>query len=341
MTWTGLSQLLQNLFGVNDGFNLEYQDPENDMIVLGSSEEWEECLRIGQSYASVEKPLRLYLRKSKAARSERCHRGLNSSAQSIFEASHFYNSGESPEPTFLQNVQNAVPKLIENLLPTNWHTFPKKETLPDWLQPAVNVNYDQGEYEVDVNIGAFGTVLSKKALELMDRREYEKALELLNDAVKVQPTPEKYYNMACCLALMGRRDEAFEALDQSVKLGYSNIEHLYNDTDLDSLKKDGRFEDLVARITSSLPNEVPSAPEVVPEPVVTEVINVEPKQEVEPESPKTIPKDVEVVVENPEKFYFREQLDRLHEMGFFEDSISIELLRKHNGRVAEVIENLF
>lgn len=52
------------------------------------------------------------------------------------------------------------------------------------------------------------------------------------------------YNVACVHALKGRVDEAFTWLDKAAERGFSDVDLLGKDTDLDALRKDARFEKL-------------------------------------------------------------------------------------------------
>lgn len=50
------------------------------------------------------------------------------------------------------------------------------------------------------------------------------------------------YNAACCYALLGKSDEAFAWLGQSIDAGWRDVEHLRADTDFQSLHADPRCE---------------------------------------------------------------------------------------------------
>lgn len=62
--------------------------------------------------------------------------------------------------------------------------------------------------------------------------------------------PEARYNLACSLALCGRPDEAFAALEHAVDLGYTDVDHLQHDEDLRSLRSSPRWAALVERLTA-------------------------------------------------------------------------------------------
>ncbi len=67
----------------------------------------------------------------------------------------------------------------------------------------------------------------------------------------VQLAPENstvHYNLACSLSLLGRPNEAIQALERAVELGYDDAEHLLRDEDLASLRGESRFNDVVRRL---------------------------------------------------------------------------------------------
>ena len=64
----------------------------------------------------------------------------------------------------------------------------------------------------------------------------------------VPENPTVHYNLACSLALLGRRDSALDALERAIQLGYDDGEHLLEDEDLASLRDEARFHELVMRL---------------------------------------------------------------------------------------------
>ena len=77
-------------------------------------------------------------------------------------------------------------------------------------------------------------------------RRYQKFEEACREAIamKMEP-PVWYYNLACALAVQGKRDEAFDALEQAVVAGYNAVEHAKLDSDLDTISDDPRFAELI------------------------------------------------------------------------------------------------
>jgi predicted Zn-dependent protease len=63
--------------------------------------------------------------------------------------------------------------------------------------------------------------------------------------------PVVWYNLACSLALANRPDDAFDALNRAVELGYNDYDGMKKDTDLASLHGDPRFESILEWIYSA------------------------------------------------------------------------------------------
>ena len=76
---------------------------------------------------------------------------------------------------------------------------------------------------------------------------YEAGLEIDRELARVCPAdPLSWYNLGCSLALVGRKDEAFDALSKAVEMGYDDYDWMRRDQDLSSLWDDPRFESLLS-----------------------------------------------------------------------------------------------
>lgn len=63
---------------------------------------------------------------------------------------------------------------------------------------------------------------------------------------KLQPTnPKTHYNLACSLATTGKSLQAMDSLQRAIELGYNDPDWMAKDPDLDPLKTDPTFSDLV------------------------------------------------------------------------------------------------
>ena len=65
-----------------------------------------------------------------------------------------------------------------------------------------------------------------------------------------------YYDQACCYALVGQKKQALVALEQSVQLGYKDYNNMVNDNDLVSLRKDKKYQALLAQVNDRQPLSV-------------------------------------------------------------------------------------
>ena len=59
-----------------------------------------------------------------------------------------------------------------------------------------------------------------------------------------------HYNLACSLCLLERPDEALDALERSVELGYDDASHLLADEDLSNLRDEPRFIEVIRKLSA-------------------------------------------------------------------------------------------
>ncbi|HET7498144.1 MAG TPA: M56 family metallopeptidase [Candidatus Eisenbacteria bacterium] len=78
---------------------------------------------------------------------------------------------------------------------------------------------------------------------------YERALDL------GYQSPTVMYNLACCAARSGDVDQAFQWLDRADKAGFEIGEHVGSDSDLDALRGDRRYDDLLERWDQKMAKE--------------------------------------------------------------------------------------
>ncbi|MFT5049901.1 MAG: tetratricopeptide (TPR) repeat protein [Chlamydiales bacterium] len=60
--------------------------------------------------------------------------------------------------------------------------------------------------------------------------------------------PTVLYNLACSLSLLSRTDDALDALECAIDVGYDDASFMLGDRDLDNVKHTERFQGLVAQL---------------------------------------------------------------------------------------------
>lgn len=91
----------------------------------------------------------------------------------------------------------------------------------------------------------------KKAIEKIglvyaSQGNYKKSLHYFNNLVLLEPENAKlYYNIACILSIQNRVQDSIEALQIAVLKGYQNIEQIEKDEDLNNIRTDKRYKDLI------------------------------------------------------------------------------------------------
>jgi tetratricopeptide (TPR) repeat protein len=71
-------------------------------------------------------------------------------------------------------------------------------------------------------------------------------LEIDRRLVRLRPKdPLAHYNLACSYALLKRTDPALKALRRAIELGYRDFRYMSQDHDLDSIRHDPRYRQLL------------------------------------------------------------------------------------------------
>lgn len=152
--------------------------------------------------------------------------------------------------SFRSQQKNIENKLLTDLLCHVSYSIPVKLDPPmlkklDRLGDEFMANSLRYEVDRRDNVPAMfelGTVLTRL-------RRFQEGLEIDRRLVRLQPDqPVLRYNLACSLALVEMNDEAVSELTKAIDLGYDDVDHMLKDRDLEILRRDERFADLVRRL---------------------------------------------------------------------------------------------
>src|SRR5438876_7041971 len=110
--------------------------------------------------------------------------------------------------------------------------------------------------QLDFELDFFGRVLERRpdyvdVLRVMGNNltlkgRYAQGLQIDKRLVQLRPNdPLAHYNLACSYALLKRPDQAIKMLRRAVELGYRDFRYMREDRDLDSIRHDPRFRQLL------------------------------------------------------------------------------------------------
>jgi tetratricopeptide (TPR) repeat protein len=128
------------------------------------------------------------------------------------------------------------------------HDGPKPAAHP----PARPTDQSQLDFELEF----FAGVLTRNAdyvdvLRIMGnlltlRGRLAEGLEIDKRLVRLRPRDAlAHYNLACSFALLKRPDQSLKTLRRAVELGYRDFRYMREDHDLDSIRHDPRFRQLL------------------------------------------------------------------------------------------------
>lgn len=78
-----------------------------------------------------------------------------------------------------------------------------------------------------------------KSLNLL--KKYKESAGYYEEALKVNPQGNEYYNLGCVYALVGDKDKAFSNLNKAIENGFAYKRQFENDADLVSIRSDERW----------------------------------------------------------------------------------------------------
>jgi tetratricopeptide (TPR) repeat protein len=112
------------------------------------------------------------------------------------------------------------------------------------------------ESQLDFEIEFFGSILERlpdfvDVLRVMGNNltlkgRYAQGLQIDKRLIQLRPSdPLAHYNLACSYALLKRPDQSLKTLRRAVELGYRDFRFMREDRDLDAIRHDPRFRQLL------------------------------------------------------------------------------------------------
>jgi len=92
----------------------------------------------------------------------------------------------------------------------------------------------------------FVDVLRVQGNNLTLKGRYAEGLQIDKRLIELRPAdPLAHYNLACSYALLKRPEHAIKTLRRAVELGYRDFRYMREDHDLDAIRHDPRFRQLL------------------------------------------------------------------------------------------------
>jgi Flp pilus assembly protein TadD len=127
------------------------------------------------------------------------------------------------------------------------------------VNPSTGRAADQSQ--LDFELDFFGGVLQRSpdyvdVLRVMGhlltlKGRFHEGLQIDKRLVRLRATdPLAHYNLACSYALLQRSEQAIHTLRKAIELGYRDFRYMREDHDLDSIRHDPRFRQLLLEFES-------------------------------------------------------------------------------------------
>jgi tetratricopeptide (TPR) repeat protein len=129
----------------------------------------------------------------------------------------------------------------------------KKQT-SDSLHPTLSQLAEQSQ--LDFELEFFGTMLDELPIyidvlrahgsNLTLKGRYLEGMEIDKKLIQLKPNDSlAHYNLACSFALLKQPDQAIKTLRKAIELGYRDFRYMKQDGDLESIRRDPRFKQLL------------------------------------------------------------------------------------------------
>jgi tetratricopeptide (TPR) repeat protein len=114
----------------------------------------------------------------------------------------------------------------------------------------------QEQSQLDFELEFFGRILTRhpdfvdvlrvQGNNLTLKGRFAEGLQIDKRLVRLRPgDPLAHYNLACSYALLKKPEQALKTLRLAVELGYRDFRYMREDRDLDSIRHDPRFRQLL------------------------------------------------------------------------------------------------
>ena len=92
----------------------------------------------------------------------------------------------------------------------------------------------------------FADALRAHGNNLTLKGRYADGLDIDKKLISLRPSdPLAYYNLACSYALLKKNDLSIKTLSRAIELGYRDFRYIREDRDLDAVRSDPRFRQLL------------------------------------------------------------------------------------------------
>src|SRR5262245_50306741 len=127
---------------------------------------------------------------------------------------------------------------------------------PEPASPALPGAHLADQNQIDFELDFFSGIL-ERAPDYVDvlrvlghlmtlKGRYAEGLQVDRRLVALRPNdPLAHYNLACSYALLRRTEPALKTLRRAVELGYHDFRYMREDRDLDAVRHDPRFRQLL------------------------------------------------------------------------------------------------
>ena len=131
------------------------------------------------------------------------------------------------------------------------------------LTPTIAFAQDEPPPPEDKN--ADYAALFQQGLDLLKAKRYDDSVKRFQACIKLFPDRAvSYYNIACAYSMKKDTPKAVDWLKQSFDKGFLDLAHVSRDTDIDNIREEDAYKELIAKTRKKILAERPATVKIVP-----------------------------------------------------------------------------
>jgi len=141
------------------------------------------------------------------------------------------------------SVAHEVPAVLASFFPGG-KILPFN--VPEFLKCAVRpVVRDAAVVDIDIDLEALHSALHRRSIQLFEENKVAEARDLLVRLAAWKTDAVTWYNLACAHSILGSDEDALISLKAAIDCGYTNLQHMLEDSDLGNVRRNAQFSLLV------------------------------------------------------------------------------------------------
>jgi dienelactone hydrolase len=123
-----------------------------------------------------------------------------------------------------------------------------KEIIED-MKSKAQQERDSKDKKIAMNVLRYISMMYREGMKLFQQKKYKEAIAFFEVSRLLYPTERNLlYNLACAYSLDGNKEKAVECLTLAAENGFTDINHIENDKDLEAIRDEEGYKNLIKKL---------------------------------------------------------------------------------------------